>query len=210
MGDSAEKDTLVAPRADGEGLCLVASVDGALETHGLPESGELTIGRAPDNGLQIDHPSVSRHHARIVVGERVTIEDLGSANGVRLREQPLAPNQPAPMAAGELVELGQVMLFLRRRSLSSRPRRVWPHGYFEARVEEECERASVEAARFAVARVDLEGAPPAGALEEALGALGPFDVVAQYAPGQLEVFLTFGETLALALRAAFECCGLGV
>ena len=44
--------------------------------------GENVIGRDPDAVLWIDHASVSRRHARIVVaGDETSIEDLGSKNG---------------------------------------------------------------------------------------------------------------------------------
>src|SRR3954454_17949240 len=39
------------------------------------------IGRGADNAIRIDDPSVSRHHACLHVGDEVTVEDLGSANG---------------------------------------------------------------------------------------------------------------------------------
>jgi ABC transport system ATP-binding/permease protein len=40
------------------------------------------VGRDPDAALWIDHPSVSRRHARIVIAAaRATIEDLKSKNG---------------------------------------------------------------------------------------------------------------------------------
>jgi DNA-binding winged helix-turn-helix (wHTH) protein len=44
--------------------------------------GESIIGRGGDATIHLDSPSVSRHHAKIVVdGDRVTIEDLASRNG---------------------------------------------------------------------------------------------------------------------------------
>src|SRR5262245_29375700 len=44
--------------------------------------GENVIGRDPDGVLWIDHSSVSRRHARIVVaGGKATLEDLDSKNG---------------------------------------------------------------------------------------------------------------------------------
>ena len=44
--------------------------------------GELTIGRNPNNDILIDNVGVSRRHAVIKMsGDRVTVEDLGSANG---------------------------------------------------------------------------------------------------------------------------------
>jgi pSer/pThr/pTyr-binding forkhead associated (FHA) protein len=43
---------------------------------------EVVIGRTADNDLAIDHRSVSRHHAKIVVaGRRYLLHDLKSANG---------------------------------------------------------------------------------------------------------------------------------
>ena len=47
--------------------------------------GENIVGRTPECDVQIASRSVSRRHARIVVGENVTIEDLGSTNGTFLR-----------------------------------------------------------------------------------------------------------------------------
>ncbi len=42
----------------------------------------FTIGRKPDNDIQIDNPVVSGNHARIFKdGRKVVLEDLGSTNG---------------------------------------------------------------------------------------------------------------------------------
>ena len=40
----------------------------------------ITIGKAQDNDYIIDHPQVSRHHARLVSGEQDCwfLEDLGT------------------------------------------------------------------------------------------------------------------------------------
>ena len=51
-------------------------------------AGEATIGRTPGNTIIIDNAGVSRRHAVIrVKGEKVVIEDLGSANGTFIRGQ---------------------------------------------------------------------------------------------------------------------------
>ncbi len=46
---------------------------------------EIGIGRASDNVLAIDDPSMSGHHCNIIrEGRRFTLRDLGSTNGTRL------------------------------------------------------------------------------------------------------------------------------
>lgn len=47
--------------------------------------GKFVIGRAASCQLSLDDPLVSRHHAQLTVeGEKVTVEDLGSRNGVKV------------------------------------------------------------------------------------------------------------------------------
>jgi pSer/pThr/pTyr-binding forkhead associated (FHA) protein len=47
--------------------------------------GKFVIGRAASCQLSLDDPLVSRHHAQLSVdGEQVTVEDLGSRNGVKV------------------------------------------------------------------------------------------------------------------------------
>jgi FHA domain-containing protein len=50
--------------------------------HRVVELGDgAVLGRAPDCGLSIDDATVSKHHARISVGEGAWLEDLASTNG---------------------------------------------------------------------------------------------------------------------------------
>ena len=56
----------------------------------LPESGTLTIGSSRGSGLQIDLPTVSPYHARIVVeDDQVTVHDTGSTRVVHVNDNPL-------------------------------------------------------------------------------------------------------------------------
>ena len=53
-------------------------------THELTDE-RITIGRAPDNLLQIDDPSVSQRHAQLLLmHESYQLKDLGSTNGTRV------------------------------------------------------------------------------------------------------------------------------
>ena len=65
-------------------LELVVVCGDELRTFDLPAAGEVTLGRAPDAGIRIDDPSVSRQHARLHLGSAISIEDLGGANGTFL------------------------------------------------------------------------------------------------------------------------------
>jgi chromosome segregation ATPase len=60
---------------------LVRAQDGHEVVHVLGR--KTTIGRTPDNDLQIDASFVSRHHAVLLItGQQTVIEDLNSTNGV--------------------------------------------------------------------------------------------------------------------------------
>ncbi len=78
--------------------------------------GENIVGRDPDGALWIDHPSVSRRHARIVVsGGKAALEDLGSKNGTFLGGKRLG--KKAALADGDEIRIGpEAMVF---RSVSS-------------------------------------------------------------------------------------------
>src|SRR5512142_2334288 len=51
----------------------------------------VTIGRLPDNGIIIDNPTVSSHHARVVQeGGAFYVEDLESTNGTYVNDLPIS------------------------------------------------------------------------------------------------------------------------
>src|SRR5262249_46384193 len=81
-------------------------------THALPESGVVVIGRAEGSAVRIEHTSISRSHALLRMGQPITIEDLGSANGTHLRGLRLAPREPVSVSLGESIELGAATLGL--------------------------------------------------------------------------------------------------
>jgi two-component system response regulator AtoC len=110
-----------------------------LVTHPLPASGSVSIGRAPDCDVQVDDPSVSRRHARIHLGPELRIEDLGSANGVRLhspsgdaaRTAPVhtikaGPGEALALRVGDSIGLGVAVLVVR---LSRQPTPAVDEGF---------------------------------------------------------------------------------
>ncbi len=92
---------------------LTAFWEGGGVTVPLPMGPSCVIGRSGSAGLVIDHASLSRSHAVLHLQPDLAIEDLGSSNGTTVRGKLLRPNERAPIAWGEPVELGRVILVVR-------------------------------------------------------------------------------------------------
>jgi two-component system response regulator AtoC len=116
------RTTLVATQAD-EGdtvsaFLLVVGRD-AYATYNLPASGTLTIGRGDSNTVRVDDPLASRAHACLHVGELMFLEDLGSVNGTRIKEQPVKPRDRVPLGIGDTVQIGSSVLIVQRRTTTA-------------------------------------------------------------------------------------------
>jgi two-component system response regulator AtoC len=188
---------------DATRLSVLIISDRLVTTRPLPSSGEVTIGRAPGCGLVIDDPSISRTHAALTVGPPISLRDLGSANGSRVRDRQLQQGESAELQPGDVIMLGNATLIVQRRAPPVRAQRIWAHDYFEVRLEEECARAQRDGNNFAVARLRCDPPPPAGMLQDALVAVArASDVVGTYGPNEFELLLIDTEPDAAA--AAIE------
>jgi EAL domain-containing protein (putative c-di-GMP-specific phosphodiesterase class I) len=73
----------------------------------------FTIGRHPDNDLCISNPTVSGHHAELVlVEDDVYVRDLDSTNGTRLNGRSL--QTLTGLRCGDMLHFGNVMFTLQR------------------------------------------------------------------------------------------------
>ena len=90
--------------------------DGGALTLPLPERDPCVIGRAADADLSIDARSVSRRHAQLHQAGGLAIEDLGSANGTRVRGRTLAAGERALVEPFEPVMIGSVVMIVRPHS----------------------------------------------------------------------------------------------
>lgn len=75
------------------------------------ETGAHELGRANEAALRVNHPTVSRKHARIILADDrgiAYLQDAGGANGTRLNGT--AIERLAPLADGDKVGVGEVEL----------------------------------------------------------------------------------------------------
>jgi DNA-binding winged helix-turn-helix (wHTH) protein len=80
-------------------------------------AGEHVAGRDAACELVIDASTVSRRHARIMIGSEVaTVEDLNSTNGTRVNGASISG--PTPLTPGDELSLGSEVLQVRRRNTS--------------------------------------------------------------------------------------------
>ena len=89
--------------AVGELLLVVGA--GQLITH--PIAGDtVVIGRSSDCDLVVDHRALSRKHAVLRRTPRLTVQDLGSTNGIRIASGVVHGGEPIPLASGESFHIG--------------------------------------------------------------------------------------------------------
>jgi len=93
------------PKAD---ACLVVIYGQNVGAKHPLKPGEMIVGRSSQAQLQIDHESVSRRHARIVLTESgVLLSDLGSTNGTYVNDEPITERT---LAHGDLLKVGRTIL----------------------------------------------------------------------------------------------------
>lgn len=113
---------------------LFVFAPGGLRKVPLPATGSVVLGRAEDADVPLDDRSVSRQHARIHL-EPLAIEDLGSANGTRVRrsqaaaethevvEEKLRAGEKVAFRLDEPLTLGNVTVLVRLRDDAAPSRR---------------------------------------------------------------------------------------
>lgn len=88
---------------------VLAKLVGSDGTEYELREGELTVGRAEDNDIDITDPYVSGHHAKIsILADSATITDLGSTNGTLVNSIPAIRNVPVELVPDSTVQLGKL------------------------------------------------------------------------------------------------------
>jgi two-component system response regulator AtoC len=129
MSDDQRTQKLEEVVATPAGDVLLALWEDRTASIRIPDRGAVVVGRLAQSSavtLVVDHPSVSRQHARIdVESGALFITDLESANGTKVQGTKLARGEKAPIGPGVLVEVGVAVLVVQRRSA---PNVAPPHG----------------------------------------------------------------------------------
>lgn len=90
------------------GTLRVATPDGQIREYPITGA-SVIIGRADGNQVVIDHVSVSRRHAQLVIESgKVTIEDMGSGTGTFVGSQRIDANKATVVESGQTMRFGDV------------------------------------------------------------------------------------------------------
>jgi two-component system, cell cycle response regulator len=83
--------------------------------------GEMVIGRSSDCGVSVDDRSLSRQHARVaIVGNDVSIMDMGSTNKTVVNGQTMPPMVPHRLKNNDQIKTGNVVFkFLEKGNIEA-------------------------------------------------------------------------------------------
>src|SRR5882672_6130085 len=141
---------------EGQGYLVVMGA-GPLQRLSLGNRTPLIIGRADDADVHLVDPLISRQHAALHIGKTFEIEDLGSANGTRVGDTVVAKGTRVEVRSGENITVGSTVLVIQKSRKLAAGQRLFQHGYFEARLDEECDRAKSARATFTLVRISIDG-----------------------------------------------------
>jgi serine/threonine-protein kinase len=197
LGAIAPEDATPAAveSSEAEGLRVLVLRDGHLSEHALPRSGKVTVGRSDKADLFVDDSLLSRIHLVLHVGDTLSVEDLGSANGTSLRNAKVASYERVDFQPDEPLVIGRTTLIVKRGAPRSATVRVSSHELFETRLREACGRASKDRSSFAIVWVHVADPSASGerATQILARLLGPEDTLARYGVGRYELLLVRGE-----------------
>jgi DNA-binding NtrC family response regulator len=192
---------VIATGDDGGELYLLVTVHGSVSSHPLGDAHTVTLGRSHACEVIVDHPSVSRAHAELTASP-LSLRDLDSTNGTRLRGELLEPRAPATLAVGDAFQLGDAVIVVQRPGARSGGR-AWRGTLLDGRLAEECARSARSGQPFAFARLHVEPAGDEQAIRGAVeSALRGTDVFAEGGGGHLQLLLL--DTPAPSARTVLD------
>jgi two-component system response regulator AtoC len=184
---------------EGQGYLVVMGA-GPLQRVPLGTRTPLIIGRADDADVRLVDPLISRQHAALHIGTTFEIEDLGSANGTRVGDAVVAKGTRVEVRSGENIAVGSTVLVIQKSRTLAAGQRLFQHGYFEARLDEECDRAKTARAMFTLVRISIDGKEKERAGDWLVRELPPNSIAGLFGRDEYEVILPLvGQEASVAL-----------
>jgi hypothetical protein len=88
------------------GILRVTTPDGQVREYPI-ETPSMTLGRSLDNGITVDHVSVSRRHAQLKIEDgRLQVQDIGSATGTFVGSQRVTTTEFVAVDEGQVMRFG--------------------------------------------------------------------------------------------------------
>lgn len=112
VSEGPETATFAPDEPRTEGRLIVTGGD-TVQSFALARD-EILIGRAPECDVVLGADALSRRHARLRLAPTITIEDLGSRNGTRVRGALIEANKPVPLTVGETFQIGRYHFLVTR------------------------------------------------------------------------------------------------
>jgi DNA-binding NtrC family response regulator len=123
--------------ADGARLLVIDGASSMIV--GLPATGTVTIGRAPECEIHLADVACSRRHAQLHIDDgALTLEDLGSHNGTRVNGDRVTGRQP--LTSDDVISIGPIRLVIHAQHRARRAVLMEPAA-LRGRLVQEVERA---------------------------------------------------------------------
>lgn len=213
MFDTTIVDESGAPQ-DSSDLCVLVLSPTGFTPYPLPTIGEVVVGRSEEVDIRVSDRRVSRRHAVLRVSEVVTIEDLHSGNGTRVRGSPVTAGVPVSVNLGDAIVIGGTCLIVERQGSPAALTGVWSHTTFEARANDVCALARAEGREFSIGRIRVDTpAPWTDVAPVLVKAIAFPHLLAVYGSSEYELLLrdvTAREAEGLAAEAVARLANLGM
>jgi len=181
---------------------LLVVENGSSSMFDLPAMGIVTIGRGPEAELRLDHSSVSRRHARILIeGGELRVSDLESHNGTLVNGLPI--DGSCALATGDVVSVGEVVLVVHARARRASGCEILDERSWRRRFDDEVARAAEFERPLAV--LSIHGGTP----QQLAKVLRTIDVLGTVPDGELLACLPEADRAAAARMAAVVAGALG-
>jgi DNA-binding NtrC family response regulator len=184
-----------ASEAEGLGRArLFVLGDRGFSTHVLPVAGKITLGSGSHAQVRIEDPSVLAAHAEVAIGPPLSISALDPKGRVRVGGVDVAAGDALQISGGDVITIGNITVMVEGRVFDAPKVRSIPgHGYFELRLEEECQRAARYRSTFAILSIVCRDGPTPTIEELLVKTVRRVEPLAVYAPGEYEVLLTLAK-----------------